>query len=56
MAAVLVEFICPLCSGPGIWAYPSAIIRCPYCTRWLTVKDVHNPAKLDPESEQLILF
>jgi len=56
MAAVLVEFRCPLCGDIGIWAYSSAIIRCPYCTRWLTAKDVSNPAMLDPESDQLILF
>lgn len=54
---ILAEFTCGMCNNPSVvWAHPSAIIKCPRCTRWLTRKDIANPALIDAGSDQMLLF
>lgn len=55
---VLLEFTCPVCQKHITWALPSATVQCPVCSRWVSGKDVVNPARMDAETDdaQLILF
>lgn len=54
----LIQFICPKCKKQLVWANETAIVYCKKCDRWVRFHDIKesNPAKMDPERDQLSLF
>jgi len=55
---LMIQFICPKCKRDLAWAYETASVYCRPCDRWVTaeqLKDI-NPAKIDPNQDQLLLF
>ena len=55
---LMIQFTCPRCGRELAWAYESASVYCRACDRWIWAKEmkVVNPAKSDPERNQLQLF
>ncbi|MDT8899958.1 hypothetical protein [Anaeroselena agilis] len=63
MAAVaaqklMIQFICPKCGRDLAWAYENASVYCRSCDRWIFAREIKNvnPAKIDPDQDQLQLF
>jgi len=54
----LIEFTCPKCKKLIAWANESASVYCKDCDEWIQAKDLKNmnPAKIDPNTDQLLLF
>lgn len=54
----LIEFTCPKCEKLIAWANESASVYCKECDEWIQAKDLENmnPAKIDPTTDQLLLF
>jgi hypothetical protein len=55
---LMIQFICPKCNRELAWAYEYASVYCRVCDRWIRAGQLKrtNPAKIDPEQDQLILF
>lgn len=57
-APVQVQFVCPKCNKPLVWAFTSTSIKCPDCGIWV---DDNNRKReyevyLPADSEQTVLF
>jgi endogenous inhibitor of DNA gyrase (YacG/DUF329 family) len=55
---LMIQFICPKCGRDLAWAYEKASVYCRSCDRWIRAREMKtiNPAKSDPEQDQLQLF
>lgn len=55
---LMIQFICPKCNRDLAWAYENASVYCRACDRWVRAGELKriNPAKIDPDQDQLILF
>ncbi len=55
---LMIQFICPKCNRELAWAYEYASVYCRVCDRWIRAGQLKrtNPAKIDPDQDQLILF
>jgi len=55
---LMVQFVCPKCNRDLAWAYEYASVYCRVCDRWIRVGEIKriNPAKINPEQDQLLLF
>ena len=55
---LMIQFICPKCNRDLAWAYENSDVYCRVCDRWVRAVDLKrtNPAKIDPDQNQLILF
>ncbi len=55
---LMIQFTCPKCGRDLAWAYENASVYCRACDRWIRAgaMKIINPAKIDPERNQLQLF
>ncbi|MBP2656001.1 MAG: hypothetical protein H6Q73_3570 [Firmicutes bacterium] len=55
---LMIQFRCPKCNRDLVWAYETASVYCRMCDRWIRASQLKkiNPAKLDPDQAQLLLF
>ncbi|MDR3560712.1 MAG: hypothetical protein P4N59_04625 [Negativicutes bacterium] len=55
---LMMQFICPRCNRDLTWAYEYASVYCRVCDRWIKAAQMKriNPARIDPEKSQLLLF
>jgi len=55
---LMIQFICPKCNRDLVWAYENASVYCRTCDRWVRADQMKriNPAKIDPNKNQLFLF
>lgn len=55
---LMIQFICPKCNRELAWAYEYASVYCRVCDRWIRAGQLKrtNPARIDPDKAQLILF
>lgn len=55
---LMIQFTCPRCGRELAWAYENASVYCRACDRWVLARQMReiNPAKADPERNQLQLF
>lgn len=53
-----IQFSCPKCHRPLVWARANALVYCKRCDRWVSQKQIkdENCALMDPEDRQLRLF
>jgi uncharacterized Zn finger protein (UPF0148 family) len=55
---LMIQFTCPKCGRDLAWAYENASVYCRACDRWVRAGQIKqiNPAKIDPDHNQLRLF
>ena len=55
---LMIQFTCPKCHRELAWAYETATVYCRSCDRWVAAAQMKeaNPAKIDPDQRQLLLF
>lgn len=55
---LMIQFCCPKCGRDLAWAYEKATVYCRGCDRWVRAAQLKNinPAKIDPDDKQLLLF
>jgi endogenous inhibitor of DNA gyrase (YacG/DUF329 family) len=55
---LMIQFTCPKCGRDLAWAYEYASVYCRACDRWIRAAELKqiNPAKADPDADQLVLF
>jgi hypothetical protein len=55
---LMIQFICPKCNKELAWAYEYASVYCRVCDRWIRAGQLKrtNPAKVDPDQDQMVLF
>jgi transcription elongation factor Elf1 len=55
---LMIQFTCPKCDRELAWAYEHATVYCRSCDRWVKASEIKrvNPAKIDPDKDQLTLF
>jgi hypothetical protein len=54
----MIQYICPKCGRELVWAYENVSVYCRACDRWVWARQMKtvNPAKIDPDHNQLQLF
>jgi len=58
MVNKLMQFICPKCQTPLIWAQPQATVYCKQCNRWVSAEQLKDSKliTMNGDNGQIILI